>query len=312
MTRHYTTFGFIAIALVAALVSGCAESKGPPPGASTSTESPQVDLGAEETKKGLADETPEETIKDVDDTVETKTALADGDVATLTGRIVYDGKAPTFKPIEATKDVEVCGKSEIPDEALVVSKDGGIANAVVMLRTKGVKAPPSASEAAKSVVLDNKGCRFEPHVQVVLTSQNVELKNSDPIGHNSKVDPLLNPGINPILPAGGEPVVYKFTQAEALPVKVGCNIHPWMGAWLVVRSDPYAAVTDADGKFTIKDLPVGKELEFGLWQENSGYLKNAAYKGGKANAQGRFKIKLKAGDNDLGDIKVAPSVFSKK
>jgi hypothetical protein len=95
-------------------------------------------------------------------------------------------------------------------------------------------------------------------------------------------------------------------------VKVGCNIHPWMGAWLVVRSDPYAAVTDADGKFTIKDLPVGKELEFGLWQENSGYLKNAAYKGGKANAQGRFKIKLKAGDNDLGDIKVAPSVFKKK
>jgi hypothetical protein len=313
MTRNYTMFGWIAIALVAALVSGCAESKGPPPGASTSTDTPQVDLGgAEETKKGLADETPEETTKDADDTVETKTALAEGDVATLTGRIVYDGKAPTIKPIEATKDVEVCGKHEIPDEQLVVSKDGGIANAVVMLRTKGVKAPASAGEAAKSVVLDNKGCRFEPHVQIVLTSQNVELKNSDPIGHNSKIDPLLNPGINPILPAGGEPVVYKFAQAEALPVKVGCNIHPWMGAWLVVRTDPFAAVTDADGKFTIKDLPVGKELEFGLWQENSGYLKNAAYKGGKANPQGRFKIKLKAGDNDLGDIKVAPSVFSKK
>jgi hypothetical protein len=312
MTRYHATFGCLAIALVAALVSGCGEAKGPPAGASTSTETPQVDLGAEETKKGLADETPEETTKDADDTVEAKTALAEGDTATLSGRIVYGGTAPTFKAIEATKDVEVCGKHEIPDEELLIGKDGGIANAVVMLRTKGVKAPPSAGEAAKSVVLDNKDCRFLPHVQIVLTSQEVELKNSDPIGHNSKVDPLLNPGINPILPAGGEPVVYKFAQAEALPVKVGCNIHPWMGAWLVVRSDPFAAVTDADGKFTIKDLPVGKELEFGLWQENSGYLKNAEYKGGKADKTGRFKIKLKAGDNDLGDIKVAPSVFKKK
>ncbi|MEX2113575.1 MAG: hypothetical protein WD845_10345 [Pirellulales bacterium] len=311
MKNSHRLFGFATLLLVVAFISGCGETKSPPPGASSSTDTPEVDLsGSEETKKGLADETPEETTQDADDTVETKTA--DGNWATLTGRIVYGGTAPTFKAIEATKDVEVCGKQPIPDEELVVSKDGGIANAVVVLRTKGVQVAPSYGEAAKSVVLDNKGCRFEPHVQVVLTSQNVELKNSDPIGHNSKIDPLLNPGINPILPAGGEPVLYKFSAEEALPVKVGCNIHPWMGSWLVVRKDPYAAVTDADGKFTIKDLPAGKDLEFGLWQENSGYLKNATFKGGKADNRGRFKIKLKPGDNDLGDIKVAPSVFSKK
>jgi hypothetical protein len=106
-------------------------------------------------------------------------------------------------------------------------------------------------------------------------------------------------------------VKYKFGAEEGLPVQVGCNIHPWMGAWLVVRKDPYAAITDADGKFTIKDLPAGKELEFGLWQESSGYLKNAAYKGGKADARGRFKIKIKPGSNDLGDIKVSPAIFKK-
>ncbi len=311
MKIAHRMFGAAALLLTVALLSGCGETKSPPPGASSTTDTPEVDLGAsEETKKGLADETPEETVEDVDDAVESKTA--DGNLATLTGRIVYGGTAPSFKPIEPTKDVEVCGKHTIPDEELIVGNDGGIANAVVMLRTKGVEVAPSYGEAPKSVVLDNKNCRFEPHVQVVLTSQNVELTNSDPIGHNSKVDPLLNPGINPILPAGGEPVIYKFSAEEALPVKVGCNIHPWMGAWLVVRKDPYAAVTDADGKFTIKDLPAGKELEFGLWQENSGYLKNATFKGGKADNRGRFKIKLKAGDNDLGDVKVAPSVFSKK
>jgi hypothetical protein len=235
------------------------------------------------------------------------------ELATLTGRIVYDGKPPARKNIEPTKDVEVCGKHPIPDEELLVSKDGGVGNAVVMLRTKGVAPPASAASAASErVVLDNKNCRFEPHVAVVRTSQELALTNSDPIGHNSKIDPLLNPGINPILPAGGEPVIYKFAQEEALPVKVGCNIHPWMGAWLVVRSDPFAAVTDADGKFTIKDLPAGKDLEFGLWQENAGYLKDATYKGGKANNRGRFKIKLKPGENDLGDIKVSASVFKKR
>ena len=240
------------------------------------------------------------------------TRASAADWATLTGRIVYDGKPPAETDITPTKDPEVCGKHKIPDEELLVSKDGGLENAVIMLRTKGVPVAPSYESAANETVkLDNKGCRFEPHVEIIRTSQELALHNSDPIGHNSKVDPLLNPGINPILPAGGEPVKYKFSQEEALPVKVGCNIHPWMGAWLVVRKDPYAAVTDADGKFTIKDLPAGKELEFGLWQENAGYLKDASYKGGKANNRGRFKIKLKPGENDLGDIKVSASVFKK-
>ena len=68
-----------------------------------------------------------------------------------------------------------------------------------------------------------------------------------------------------------------------------------MGAYLIVRKDPYAAVSDKDGTFTIKDLPAGKELEFVLWQEKPGYLKNATFKGGKADARGRFKYQAQAG-----------------
>jgi hypothetical protein len=235
------------------------------------------------------------------------------DWGTLKGRFVYDGKPPEPKPIEATKDQQVCGKHKLYDEGMLVDKDGGVANAIVMLRTKNVPVAPSYESAAnEQVVLDNKDCRFEPHVAVVRTSQALALKNSDPIGHNSKVDPLQNPGINPILPVGGDPIVQKFATEEALPIKVGCNIHPWMGAWLVVRKDPYAAVSGTDGKFEIKDLPAGKELEFVAWQEQPGYVKNAAFKGGKTDARGRFKITIKPGDNDLGDIKLSPSLFKKK
>lgn len=233
---------------------------------------------------------------------------------TLTGRIVFDGKPPEAKAISPTKDVETCGKHKIPNEDLQVDKDGGVADAVITLRTKNVAVAPSYADNEKAKIpLTNKNCRFEPHVQVVRTTQELALGNADPIGHNSKLDPVQdkNPGINPILPVGGDPIAYKFAAEEGIPVSVTCSIHPWMKAFLVVRKDPYAAVTDSAGKFTIKDLPAGKELEFGLWQEASGYLKNATFKGGKADVKGRFKIKIKPGDNDLGDIKVSPSVFKK-
>ncbi len=63
----------------------------------------------------------------------------------------------------------------------------------------------------------------------------------------------------------------------------------------MVRKDPYAAVSDATGKFTIKDLPAGKELEFRLWQEKSGYLKNVTFKGGKADTKGTLQAEDQAG-----------------
>ncbi len=182
-----------------------------------------------------------------------------------------------------------------------------------MLKTKNVKVNPEYEKTAEDkVILDNKNCRFDPHVEVVRLSQTLMLHNSDPTGHNSNLSPLINPAINPVLAAGGEPVPYKFTSEEAVPVKVGCNIHPWMGAYIVARKDPYAAVTDKDGNFTIKDLPAGKTLEFRLWQESAGYLKTAKYKGGKADTKGTIKVMIKPGENNLGDIKVSPSNFKLK
>ncbi len=211
--------------------------------------------------------------------------------------------------IAANKDPEVCGKHELHDEGLEVAPDGGLQNAVIFLRTEGVDVAPSYDDSAKAdVLLDNKNCRFEPHVAVLRTSQSLVLKNSDPIGHNSKVEPIKNPAINPIIPSGEE-IKQQFPDEENLPIKVGCNIHPWMGAWIVVRKTPYVAVADKEGNFEIKDLPVGKELEFVLWQEKAGYLKEAKIDGVKVDTKGRFKLKIKPGDNKLGDIKVSSKLF---
>ena len=227
---------------------------------------------------------------------------------TLKGRFVFDGKAPTPQPVDTTKD-PMC-KMKLTDEDLLVGDKGGLANAVIMLKTKGVAVAPEYQSSAKGdVELDNKNCHFEPHVVVVRTTQTLLLKNSDPTGHNTNIQSIANDGINPVLAAGSDPLKHKFTKPEVRPVKVGCNIHTWMGAWIVVRTDPYAAVSDAHGNFEIKDLPAGKDLEFGLWHEKAGYLRNAAFKGGPSDSKGNFKIKIKPGDNDLGDIKVSSSIF---
>jgi hypothetical protein len=219
--------------------------------------------------------------------------------ATLTGTFELDGVAPKPTPIIATKDQEVCAVHPLFDESVEVSPSGGLANMAIWLRTPKVPINPKYDgQADREVVLDNKNCRFEPHVSLMRTSDKLVIKNSDPVGHNSKLDPTKNPPSNALIPAGVS-VESRLPQEETSPVKVGCSIHPWMGAWIVVRGDPYAAVSDKDGHFTLSDLPAGKELEFQLWQEKAGFPKDVEVSGEKikVDGKGRFKLKLEPGED---------------
>lgn len=230
----------------------------------------------------------------------------------IKGRFVFGGDAPAAAELKADKDVEVCGKHKLVAEELVVGADKGIANVVVYVRDKGVKVNPelASASAAQKPELDNKDCRFEPHVQFVQTGQELVIKNSDTVGHNSNVATVKNPPSNNLIPAGGQTTV-KFSSDEAIPAQVTCNIHPWMKAWLVVRPNPYAAVSKADGSFEIKGAPAG-EVELQFWHEKAGYIGEMTI-GGKAEkaAKGRKKVTVAAAGTDLGEIVLAPGVFQK-
>src|SRR2546421_709775 len=105
------------------------------------------------------------------------------DWGTLTGRFIVKGDLPKPDKIAATKDPEVCGKMPLYDESVMVDKDGGVANIMVYLSKKPTAVNPEYRKTAKDkVVLDNKGCRFEPHVLVMRAGQTLIIKNSDPIG----------------------------------------------------------------------------------------------------------------------------------
>ena len=231
---------------------------------------------------------------------------------TIKGRFVYGGDAPAEKALTADKDVEVCGKHKLLNEELVVGADRGVANVVVFVRDKDVKVHPDAAQAkGEKVILDNKDCRFTPHVAFVQTGQPFVLRNSDTVGHNSNVATVKNSPSNSLIPAGGESTV-TFTSDEAIPAQVTCNIHPWMKAWVVVRPNPYAAVSKADGTFEIKNVPAGGEVELQIWHEKAGYIGEYTV-GGKAEkiAKGRRKVKVDAAGADLGEMVLAPTIFQK-
>ncbi len=224
------------------------------------------------------------------------------DWGTLTGRFVLKGDVPKPDKIDANKDPEVCGKVQLYDESVTVGKDGGVANLMVYLSKKPTSIHPDYKKTAKDkVTLDNKGCRFEPHVLVMRAGQTLVIKNSDPIGHNSNVAFVVNPPTNPLIPAGAD-VEVEVEDAETSPTNVTCNIHPWMKAQVLVRADPYAVVSGKDGKFEIKNLPVGS-FEFVARGEK--YITKVKL-GGKDTVwtKGKFTTEIKAGKNDLGDIEL--------
>jgi len=160
------------------------------------------------------------------------------------------------------------------------------------------------------VVLDNKDCRFEPHVSFVQVGQPLVIKNSDSVGHNSNVATVKNPPSNTLIAAGGETKV-TFASDEAVPAQVTCNVHPWMKGWLLVRPNPYAAISKPDGTFEISGVPVG-EVEIQVWHEKAGFLGEMTI-GGKAEktSKGKKKVAVAAGGTDLGEIVLAPAAFQK-
>jgi hypothetical protein len=227
----------------------------------------------------------------------------------LTLKFVLDGAVPAAKPLTVNKDQQVCGKVKLVDETLTFGPGGGIGNVFVYLRPavgKKVAIHPDLEKLkGTEVLLDNKDCRFEPHVAVLWTAQTLVLKNSDPIGHNTKIDVLDNPPVNPIIPAGGL-LKQSFKKEERLPASVSCSIHPWMQSKLLVRDNPYAAVSDATGTVKIPKLPAG-EWQFQIWHEGAGFISEVKDGSGKTVkwAKGRADFKIKAGANDLGTFKVA-------
>jgi hypothetical protein len=231
---------------------------------------------------------------------------------TIKGRFVYKGTVKPA-PIQPTKDPEYCGKHELVDETIVVGKDGGLQNVFVYLfpgRGKKVDIHESYVAPEESKVLDNRGCRFEPHAMTLWTAQKLEIRNSDEgVGHNTNAQLLVaNPKFNEQV-TSGSPIPKTFTKSEPIPTKVACNVHPWMSAYVLIRDNPYMVVSGEDGSFAVENVPAGKH-DFTFWHEAKGNLRDLQVGKAKADRKGQVSLEVKDGQTlDLGDIAVTPAIL---
>jgi plastocyanin len=181
----------------------------------------------------------------------------------IVGKVSFGGTVVTPAKI----DNSIChGAAPIVDEAVVTGKENGLANVIVSVA--GVSSATTVSNGA--VELDQKDCRFSPHIVAVRTGQTVKIKNSDSEAHNVHANPAANLAFNVGLTSAGASKDVMFAVSEVFRVK--CDVHPWMTAYIGVFDSDYYAVTNADGEFEIKGLPPGS-YELVAWHERFGELR---------------------------------------
>jgi carboxypeptidase family protein len=178
----------------------------------------------------------------------------------LTGVVRMPGPAPKLEPLSVNKNRDVCGDHK-PSEALVLGSEGRVRGSVILVEgiTRGKK-------SSHEVLLDNHQCLFVAHVTATMVGDHARVRNSDPVLHNTHGF-LGKPTVfNLALPTKDQ--VIDITKRLTRPgvVRVLCDAHPHMFAWLVVHDSPYFAVTDERGAYRIDGIPPGS-YRVTMWHE---------------------------------------------
>lgn len=180
----------------------------------------------------------------------------------IRGAVKFVGEAPVMAEIAN----EPChaGAEPLQEETVVVNPNGTLANVFVYLEG----APPSDGAAHEPALLDQVNCRYTPHAVGVQVGQTLRIRSSDPTLHNVHYNAASNPSANFGLTVAGAEKSVTFDAAEFVRVK--CDVHPWMTAYIGIFDSPFFAVTsDSDGGFEIPRVPAGS-YKLITWHERYG------------------------------------------
>lgn len=182
----------------------------------------------------------------------------------LEGEVLFRGsRIPQTTLVENTTDPHECGKVQSLENVIVSPRNRGIKNVVVVLR--GVPLSEDYRQQASRLNLDNRGCRFRPHVAVLTTGSSIVAVNSDPIFHTVHLYGFRN--LNLALAPKSSKVAYTARRPGVIIAK--CDIHGWMQAFIWVVDHPFHSISAADGSFRIEGIPPGSyKLE--TWHESFG------------------------------------------
>ncbi len=192
------------------------------------------------------------------------------DAATITGIVKLTGTAPKMPAIQMSADSYCLSQHPngqgAQDEEVVVGLGGELAHVLVYIKNPPPGSYPTPSTPA---TLDQKGCRYYPHVQALQVDQPLQIRNDDQTLHNVHAMPVVNSPFNEGQPIQGMVATKKFDKVEMQPFKVKCDVHGWMKSYMAVLPHPFYAVSQMNGTFTIPNLPPGT-YTLVSWQEKYG------------------------------------------
>ena len=201
---------------------------------------------------------------------------------TVRGRITLRGQAPPAERMGVLRDSAFCGET-VPSEALLVDRpSNGIAAVVVSL--EGVTVGKPLPEE-RPLTLENRACRFVPHVKAVQVGSQLEISNADPVLHNTHIRKEGATFLNVALPSGGRTIRKPMTDPGRLDVR--CDAHRFMQATIHIFAHPYFTVTDQAGKFELSQVPPGT-YTLRVWHETLGLMEKTV----TVPAQGQAVVNL--------------------
>jgi plastocyanin len=218
-------------------------------------------------------------------------------LAQIAGKVTLQGDPPEMPQIKAMQMVAQCAalhKDPVYEDSVVVSDKNEIANVIVFIKPaagQALKGP----QVTKALVLDQKGCMYSPHVLAVEVGQPVMIENSDGFLHNVHALSIDNPAFNFAQVTKGEKPIEPFKVPETFQLK--CDVHPWMKAIVRVFDNPYFAVTNETGTYSIDTAGLADgTYTVQAWQEvyHDSEPQQVEVKGGKASKPVDFVFKAKS------------------
>src|SRR5262249_30812653 len=173
----------------------------------------------------------------------------------LTGQVFLRGTPAPEVTIAFDPSCATLHPAPVFTRHYVFNTNGGLGNVFVYIK----EGAPAATgfPAPAPALLDNTNCLFQPYVLAVQVNQPVVIRNSDSFLHNAHATGRLNPEFNFALPSSGWTTTKSFPMPE-LFLRVKCDVHPWMFAYVCVMAHPWFDVTDGTGRFRFPyPLPPG-------------------------------------------------------
>ena len=186
----------------------------------------------------------------------------------VSGSVKFSGTQPVMEKISMNADPTCASLHSGPvyDDSVIVNGNGTLKNVFVYVK-EGLEGKTFPAPSA-SIQIDQHGCIYSPHVLGMQVGQSLEILNSDNTLHNIHSLAEQNKQFNLGMPIQGMKLKKKFDASEIM-VKMKCDVHPWMHAYVGVLPHPFFSVTDAEGNYNIKDLPDG-EYTIEAWHEKYG------------------------------------------